>query len=81
MELKDGSNLRDLLQPNYLYGYALQNPIGHTDKSGLCPPGDDRCREVKNDCIVICSRSLPTGDNGFAFFNCVNRCMSSAGCL
>ena len=38
------------------------------------------CREVKQDCIVTCNRKLPTGDFGFRFWNCVNKCMRTAGC-
>jgi len=41
----------------------------------------ERCKKVKEDCLVVCSRSsLPTGDHGFKFWNCVNRCMEAAGC-
>ena len=41
----------------------------------------ERCKKVKEDCLVACSRSsLPTGDHGFKFWNCVNRCMEAAGC-
>lgn len=38
------------------------------------------CKEVKEDCIVACNNKLPTGDFGFRFWNCVNRCMRTAGC-
>lgn len=38
------------------------------------------CNEVKADCIVACNGKLPTGDFGFRFWNCVNRCMRTAGC-
>ena len=38
------------------------------------------CKEVKEDCIVACNGKLPTGDFGFRFWNCVNRCMRTAGC-
>ncbi|HUO36037.1 MAG TPA: RHS repeat-associated core domain-containing protein, partial [Candidatus Acidoferrum sp.] len=39
------------------------------------------CKQVKQDCIETCSESsLPSGDNGFRFWNCVNKCMESAGC-
>jgi RHS repeat-associated protein len=41
----------------------------------------DRCKQVKADCIDSCSdSSLPSGDNGFRFWNCVNRCLEAAGC-
>jgi len=38
------------------------------------------CKEVKEDCLVACNAKLPTGDFGFRFWNCVNRCMRTAGC-
>lgn len=38
------------------------------------------CKGVKEDCIVACNSKLPTGDFGFRFWNCVNRCMRTAGC-
>jgi hypothetical protein len=38
------------------------------------------CKEVKNDCIRACERTLPTPDHGFKFWNCVKRCMASSGC-
>ncbi|MDI1477589.1 hypothetical protein [Polyangium sp. y55x31] len=45
------------------------------------PPTQQDCKQVKDDCIVTCSRSsLPTGDHGFKFWNCVNKCMKAAGC-
>jgi hypothetical protein len=40
----------------------------------------ERCKGVKEDCIVACNGKLPTGDFGFRFWNCVNRCMRTAGC-
>lgn len=38
------------------------------------------CKEVKEDCIVACNPKLPTPDFGFKFWNCVKRCMETAGC-
>lgn len=38
------------------------------------------CKEVKQDCIAACNPKLPTPDFGFKFWNCVNRCMATAGC-
>jgi len=39
------------------------------------------CAKVKNECIERCSNSsLPSGDHGFKFWNCVNRCMKDNGC-
>jgi hypothetical protein len=40
----------------------------------------ERCKQVKEDCIVACNGKLPTGDFGFRFWNCVNRCVRTAGC-
>jgi hypothetical protein len=40
----------------------------------------EHCKEVKEDCIVACNNKLPTGDFGFRFWNCVNKCMRTAGC-
>jgi RHS repeat-associated protein len=48
-----------------------------------CTNGDDptRCEEVKRNCRKKCSdSSLPTGDSGFKFFNCLNRCVADADC-
>ncbi|WP_281388165.1 RHS repeat-associated core domain-containing protein [Teredinibacter haidensis] len=37
---------------------------------------DDSQQSKKDRCIECCSDSaLPTNDNGFSFWNCVNRCM------
>jgi hypothetical protein len=39
------------------------------------------CMEVKRECILDCSdRTLPTGDFGFRFWNCLNACMLRHGC-
>jgi RHS repeat-associated protein len=39
------------------------------------------CKQVKKQCIEQCSdSSLPTGDNGFKFWNCLNKCMADNGC-
>jgi hypothetical protein len=41
----------------------------------------ERCKKVKDNCIEECSESsLPSGDNGFRFWNCLNRCMADYGC-
>jgi len=41
----------------------------------------ERCKRVKEMCIETCSESsLPSGDYGFRFWNCVNRCMEDNGC-
>ena len=42
---------------------------------------DERCKQVKQDCIERCSdTALPTGDHGFRFWNCVNKCMAESNC-
>jgi hypothetical protein len=44
-------------------------------------PVDTDCKQVKERCISSCSSSsLPTGDHGFKFWNCVKRCMAEQGC-
>ncbi|EJU7772164.1 RHS repeat protein [Salmonella enterica subsp. salamae serovar 4,12:e,n,x:1,6] len=71
-----------------LYTYPL-NPITDIDPLGLITCGVDigdpgellRCKMVENNCISKCSfTSLPTKNNGFAFWNCVNECKASQGC-
>lgn len=39
------------------------------------------CKKEKERCLDVCSdSSLPSGDHGFRFWNCVNKCMADAGC-
>jgi hypothetical protein len=41
----------------------------------------ERCRKVAEGCREACSEtSLPSGDYGFRFWNCVNACMEKQGC-
>ena len=52
---------------------------------GICPKGPDDdsvdCKKVKVQCIEQCSdSSLPTGNHGFTFWNCLNKCMAASGC-
>jgi RHS repeat-associated protein len=66
------------------YGYVSQNPISSFDPLGLaeeCRDDDLDCRKVKDQCIAKCSEtSLPSGDYGFRFWNCVNKCLKDNGC-
>jgi hypothetical protein len=50
--------------------------------SGMMAAGDDDfCKRIRNMCIAQCSdTSLPSGDSGFNFWNCVNKCMQRYGC-
>lgn len=53
----------------------LENNFG--DKTSQICQGNnsDYCREVKNECLLDCEFALPTGNYGFRFWNCVNRCL------
>jgi RHS repeat-associated protein len=48
----------------------------------MCSNSDeDRCQQVRKSCRAQCSESsLPSGDNGFKFFNCLKRCVETNGC-
>ena len=62
------------------YAYVGNNPLSHVDPLGLCDE-NDRCKKVKEDAIELCwNSSLPSGDNGFRFWNCVNAYMEANGC-
>ena len=66
-----------------LYAYVSGNPLNLVDQLGLCPndPEADRCQKVKQEAIEYCSdTTLPTGDHGFSFWNCVNAYIESQGC-
>lgn len=42
---------------------------------------DAYCRQIRNKCVAECSNTaLPSGDYGFLFWNCVNKCMQRYGC-
>jgi RHS repeat-associated protein len=59
-------------------GYAIYRLVKRPD-----PPCENTvdCKQVKQFCIESCTESsLPSGDNGFRFFNCLNRCLEAAGC-
>jgi RHS repeat-associated protein len=63
-----------VIGPSILFSRAGEDGIDQ------CPV-PDRCAKVKSDCIAKCSgSSLPSGDNGFRFWNCVNKCMEDNGC-
>jgi RHS repeat-associated protein len=46
------------------------------------PPSDEGGKEKdkKDRCIKTCSKGLPTKDDGFSFWNCVNKCMDEEEC-
>jgi hypothetical protein len=59
--------------------FALQqaSPHMHEPMAAL----DAYCRQIGNKCIAECSNTaLPSGDYGFLFWNCVNKCMQRYGC-
>ena len=65
-----------------------KNTFGDTDSEDDADehenetPSKEYCREVKDICIQNCAISdLPSGDNGFRFWNCVNECLDEYGCL
>jgi RHS repeat-associated protein len=57
------------------------NASSFVQRCVISNPLDPRCRKVKDECIAECSdSSLPSGDYGFRFWNCVNACMARHGC-
>src|SRR5262249_37949874 len=47
---------------------------------GMAATDDEFCKRVRNMCIAQCSdTSLPSGNYGFSFWNCVNKCMQRYG--
>ena len=64
-----------------LVGSVVGGALGHKFGQDVCPEEEKDCSEVKQQCLKSCSEtSLPTGDVGFKFWNCVNRCMAENGC-
>ncbi len=52
------------------------SPVDDVGPDAWDDPLDDSNKTKKDNCIERCSESsLPTQDSGFAFWNCVNRCM------
>jgi RHS repeat-associated protein len=77
------------------YAYVLGDPLRRIDPTGLvpgpgtgpskpandCPPDVPDCKKVKEQCLQKCSEeALPTGDFGFRYWNCFNKCMADGGC-
>lgn len=49
----------------------------------MCQPVamDAWCKQKEKECIDLCSEiALPTGNDGFKFWNCQNECMRKWGC-
>ena len=56
-------------------------PFAPADTGEVCPEEKPDCRKVKQDCLAKCSdEALPSGDNGFRFWNCLNKCMKDNRC-
>jgi hypothetical protein len=62
-------------------GAFIGGALGNLAGQAMCPEDAPDCAKVKQNCLKTCSEtSLPTGDYGFKFWNCVNRCMAENGC-
>ena len=65
------------------YSYVKSNPLRWKDPLGLaaqCGNPDD-CDKVREKCRAKCSEeALPSGDFGFGYWRCVNKCVEDAGC-
>jgi RHS repeat-associated protein len=62
-------------------GAWAHNAIGSDKSIGPICQSTGYCRKIKDKCIAECNSTLPTGDNGFRFWNCLNSCMKEFGCL
>lgn len=74
-----------VLTPNLSQRSALYAKIFPTDtvqSAGFVKCKDDgNCAAVRADCRAKCSDTvIPTGDNGYRFWNCVNDCAELHGC-
>ncbi len=64
-----------------LVAVAIYVVSDSTASSGDPKPAGPDCKKEKERCLDVCSdSSLPSGDHGFRFWNCVNKCMADAGC-
>ncbi|HYO73643.1 MAG TPA: hypothetical protein VEU33_47025 [Archangium sp.] len=63
---------------------AKSTPKDESDASVNKPPPrsppDERCKKVAENCRAQCQEELPTPDFGFAFWNCINACLTKSGC-
>lgn len=70
---------REWTLSTFSHPFALPQPKPH-----LYDPVaalDAYCKQIRNKCIAECSNTaLPSGDYGFLFWNCVNKCMQRYGC-
>lgn len=81
--------LPEVTADEVLESIYMMSPLGVIDRleqaissqlNGVCEDGID-CKQVKNDCIARCSESsLPSRNDGFKFWNCLNKCMAENGC-
>jgi hypothetical protein len=64
------------------FAYVGNDPLSHIDPLGLCDNEADRCKQVKEDAIELCSETLPNPrmDQSWTFQNCVAKYIEDHGC-